>query len=96
MLTKNLSILLLLVFTGLTAGAQTSYFQQEVNYTISVSLNDEDHILSGTIDIEYTNNAPEALDIIWMHLWGNAFSKKNTAFTKQKLSQRDTRFYLRS
>ena len=33
-------------------------FQQEVNYLIKVTLNDEAHTLEGNISIEYTNNAP--------------------------------------
>lgn len=73
--------------------AQTPYFQQEVNYKIVVSLDDQKHILSGDIEIEYTNRAPNALQEIWMHLWGNAFKNSNTAFCRQKLRDGDTRFY---
>ena len=35
------------------------YFQQEVNYVISVELDDEKHTLSGHEDIEYINNSSE-------------------------------------
>ncbi|MEI6408855.1 MAG: M1 family metallopeptidase [Bacteroidota bacterium] len=73
--------------------AQTPYFQQEVNYKIVVALDDQKHILSGDIEIEYTNHAPNALPEIWMHLWGNAFKNSKTAFCSQKLREGDTRFY---
>jgi hypothetical protein len=73
--------------------AQTTYFQQEVNYKIVVALDDQKHTLTGDIEIEYTNHAPNALQEIWMHLWGNAFKNSKTAFCRQKLRDGDTRFY---
>jgi len=69
------------------------YFQQEVNYKIAVSLNDTAHTLTGDIAIEYINHSPDTLGEIWMHLWGNAFKNRQTAFCKQKLRDGDTRFY---
>ncbi len=69
------------------------YFQQEVNYKIAVTLNDTAHTVSGNIAIEYINRSPDALDEIWMHLWGNAFKNRQTAFCKQKLRDGSTGFY---
>lgn len=69
------------------------YFQQEVNYKIGVILDDRAHTISGTIEIEYVNHAPTALDTIWMHVWGNAFSQPTTAFGEQKLRMGSTAFY---
>ena len=69
------------------------YFQQEVNYRINVTLDDKAHAISGNIEIEYVNHAPQTLDSIWMHLWGNAFSKPTTAFGEQKLRMSSTKFY---
>mgnify|MGYP003869365079 CR=1 FL=1 len=68
-------------------------FQQEVNYKIAVTLNDEMHTLDGNIEIEYTNNASTALSEIWMHLWPNAYKNINTAFAKQQLRLGNTEFY---
>ncbi len=73
--------------------AQQEYFQQEVNYKIDVKLDDQKHILNGTIEIEYTNNSPDELASIYFHLWGNAFKNKETAFAKQKLRTNSTRFH---
>ncbi|MEM8526481.1 MAG: M1 family metallopeptidase [Bacteroidota bacterium] len=73
--------------------AQNDYFQQEVNYKIDVQLNDEEHLLQGTIKIEYVNNSPDELTEIYMHLWPNAYSTKETAFAKQALKNRSTKFY---
>ncbi|HRI61905.1 MAG TPA: M1 family metallopeptidase, partial [Saprospiraceae bacterium] len=69
------------------------YFQQEVNYTIAVALDDKTHTLSGTIEFEYINHSPDALPEIWMHLWGNAFKNRQTAFCKQKLRDGSSGFY---
>ncbi len=75
------------------AGPSKPYFQQEVNYKISVTLNDTAHLLTGHIAIEYVNHSPDTLGEIWMHLWGNAFKNRQTAFCKQKLRDGSMRFY---
>jgi hypothetical protein len=86
-------LLLSLLFCFGALQAQKPYFQQEVNYVIDVSLDDKTHIASGNIEITYKNNAPEALTEIRMHLWGNAFKNRNSAFCKQKLADGDGEFY---
>lgn len=73
--------------------AQQDYFQQEVNYTIEVTLDDENHTLQGTIEMEYTNNSPDELNEIWLHLWANAFKSRKSAFAKQKVRTGSTSFY---
>ena len=75
----------------LTAFSQ--YWQQQVNYTIDVTLNDKDHALDGFEKIEYINNSPDTLKFIWFHLWPNAYKNDKTAFTDQQLENGDTKFY---
>lgn len=65
------------------AQAQNDYWQQYVDYTIDVALNDKDHSLKGFLTLEYTNNSPDQLEFIWFHLWPNAYKDENTAFVKQ-------------
>ncbi len=72
-----------------TADCQLSYWQQDVNYTIDVALNDKNHSLKGFLKLEYTNNSPDKLDFIWFHLWPNAYKNENTAFAKQILREAD-------
>ena len=48
-------ILLLLLSITMLSSQEKEYFQQEVNYQIDVSLNDEDHTLSAYEKIEYKN-----------------------------------------
>lgn len=87
-------ILLFLTLASLSAFAQRSdYFQQAVNYKIDVTLDDEKHTISGDIEMEYTNNSPSEMDTIFIHLWGNAFSQRGTAYDRQKLRNGSTSFY---
>lgn len=86
-------ILLLLAATFPTLRAQTPYFQQEVNYTIDVTLDDRAHTLTGRIDIEYINRSPSPLSEIWMHLWGNAYKNGRTAYARQELAGGSSEFY---
>ncbi len=72
---------------------QSKYFQQRVNYTIDVTLNDSDKTLSGFETLHYTNNSPDTLHYIWFHLWPNAYKNDKTAFSEQLLQLASTGFY---
>ena len=50
----------------------SSYWQQHVDYTINVTLDDKSNTLK-EIAVVYKNNAPETLDYIWFHIWPNAY-----------------------
>ena len=76
-------ILLLLLSITMLSSQEKEYFQQEVNYQIDVSLNDEDHTLSAYEKIEYKNNSPDELTFIWFHIWPNAYKDDSTAYAKQ-------------
>jgi hypothetical protein len=86
-------LLSLLIANGLWLTAFSQYWQQEVNYTIDVSLNDKDHSLDGFEKIEYINNSPDTLRFIWFHVWPNAYKNDKTAFTDQTLENGSTKFY---
>ncbi len=90
---RKLLSVLLLACASVASFAQKNYFQQEVNYTIKVALDDAQHTLTGNIAFEYTNNAPEALNEIWVHLWPNAFKNRRSAFCHQKLRQGNGKYY---
>ena len=51
------------------------YWQNEADYEIEASLNDQEHTITGEITLTYTNNSPEPLDFIWMHLEQNRFTE---------------------
>jgi hypothetical protein len=77
---KNL-LLLFLFISNLSVGQ--NYFQQEVNYTIQVSLDDKNLMLHAYEEFEYVNNSPEELSFIYIHLWPNAYADNKSAMEKQ-------------
>lgn len=70
------------------------YWQQEVHSTIDVELFPDEKILRGDITIDYYNHSPNVLDEIYIHLWPNAYSTKESAFAEQLLIQGKKSFYL--
>jgi hypothetical protein len=93
---KNFYFLLLVSIVRLPAIAQSPYWQQEVHYTIDVSLNDTEHSLEGFLKLRYINHSPDTLRFIWFHLWPNAFKNDMTAFSQQALQNGKTDFYFSS
>lgn len=73
--------------------AQQTYFQQEVNYKINVTLNDKAHTLSAFEEIQYINNSSNSLNYIYFHLWPNAYKNNETALAKQLLLHNKTKLY---
>lgn len=95
---KSPFLLLSLVFFLLlslpkNANSQSTYWQQEVNFTIDVSLNDKTHSLDAFERIEYINHSPDTLQFIWFHLWPNAYKNDKTDFSDQLLENGNTKFY---
>ena len=81
---KRIITALGMVFLMKSAIAQTKgSWQQEVNYTIKVTLDDQLHMLRGSEEVVYTNNSPATLNSLYIHLWPNAYKNKNTALAKQ-------------
>jgi hypothetical protein len=79
---KHMMLLGGLVISPLLLSAQ-EYFQQRVDHVIQVRLDDAEHKLFGEQEITYTNNSPQALDTIWIHLWPNAYRDRSTALNRQ-------------
>jgi hypothetical protein len=90
---KNIFLSFFLYFSISSSLAQSSYFQQQVDYAIKVTLNDADNTLDGFETINYSNNSADTLDYIWFHLWPNAYKNDRTAFSEQMLQLGTTDFY---
>ena len=93
MLKKSSLNTLAIILLSTSLFGQQNYFQQEVNYTIQVSLNDNKHELSAFEKIEYINNSLDTLHFIYFHLWPNAYKNKETALAKQLLENGETTMY---
>lgn len=83
--TRRLLYISIMIFFSFSKVFSQEYFQQEVNYTIYVSLNDTFHELEAYVKIEYINHSPDTLHFIYFHLWPNAYSDNNTQLAKQLL-----------
>lgn len=90
---KKLVLAFVCCCIAMLASSQRGYWQQELQYKISVKLNDQDHSLDAFETLVYTNHSPDTLHFIWFHLWPNAFKNDRTAFSEQMLENGDTRFY---
>ena len=92
---KKIFFLAILFYCHLpSANSQlASYWQQQVNYKIDVTLNDVDNSLDGFVKMDYYNNSPDTIYFIWIHLWPNAYKNDKTAFTDQTLENGSTAFY---
>jgi len=61
------------------------YWQNRADYSILCSLNTEQHIVSGSAEITYTNNSPDPLKFLWLQLDQNIYRKdsRGSATTTQ-------------
>jgi hypothetical protein len=67
-----------------------AYWQQKVNYKIDVHLDDKQHVLRASEEINYINNSPDTIKSIYFHLWPNAYNGEATALANQLLSAGET------
>jgi Peptidase family M1 domain len=49
------------------------YWQNEADYNIQVTLDDQNHTISGNVQIIYKNNSPESLPFLWLQLDQNIY-----------------------
>ena len=92
-----LSLISLVFFNNLPSHAQQvskqSTWQQQCDYDIEVKLDDIKRQLNGKIKMAYTNNSPETLREIYIHLWPNAYQNNETEFAKQQVQNGSLDFY---
>ncbi|ADV48728.1 MULTISPECIES: M1 family metallopeptidase [Cellulophaga] len=71
---KKTILSLLVLVTSLSGFAQnTSYWQQHVAYTMDVDMDVKTNQYTGTQNLVYTNNSPDAINKVYYHLYFNAF-----------------------
>lgn len=70
-------------FCGSAVLIAQPYFQQQVDFHITVRLDDVKHELFGSETFDYLNNSPDTLHMLWIHLWPNAYKDQSTALCKQ-------------
>lgn len=60
-----------------TAGGEPGheYWQQRADYVINVTLDEENHRITGDTQITYHNNSPDTMRFVWVQLDQNRFNK---------------------
>lgn len=59
--------------------AASDYWQQTVNYRINVTLASDLRTITGTIDIQYINNSPDTLRLLYLKAFPNAIQRGSYA-----------------
>lgn len=67
-----------------------AYWQNEASYVLKVRLDDQQDQISGTVQIDYTNNSPEDLEFIWLQLDQNLF--KSTSIGQATIPLEQSRY----
>jgi len=65
-----------------------SYWQNRADYQIHATLDAADHGLSGEEAIAYTNNSPDALDVLWLQLDQNMYRPNSRSHAADGASPR--------
>jgi hypothetical protein len=86
LLTSHFSLFTLLL---LSAEAQNN----NLKYTITVSLDHKSRSLDGFLKADLTNNTSDSIHYLWFNLYPNAFKSDRTAFSEYLLDKRRTDFY---
>ena len=68
------------------------YWQQDVHYKISASINDVEESIEGIEKLTYYNNSPDTLNEIYFHLYQNAFTPNSYAHNLRKSGKIKTTF----
>ena len=71
---KDFFAILVLVFGFITA-QQNAYYQQFAKYKIEADVDAAQFTYHGKQEIQYTNNSPDELSVVYFHLYWNAFRK---------------------
>ncbi|NER17382.1 M1 family metallopeptidase [Spongiivirga citrea] len=66
-------LLAVFVITTIGTNAQTTYWQQHVDYKMDVKMDVKTFQYTGTQELVYTNNSPDVLNKVYYHLYYNAF-----------------------
>ena len=61
------------VYRGAEGKPGPDYWQNRVDYAIHATLDPATHGIAATVTIDYTNNSPTALDVLWLQLDQNIY-----------------------
>ncbi|MCU7614377.1 M1 family metallopeptidase [Chryseobacterium sp. GMJ5] len=82
---KSVAILFALIISQFQA-QQNAYYQQAAKYTMNIDVNAEKFTYQGNQTLQYTNNSPDELNVVYFHLYWNAF-KPNSMMDQRVAGQ---------
>jgi hypothetical protein len=75
---KSIAIITLFFIITTVALAQPERWQQRIKYHINVKMDDIANKFAGTEKLAYTNNSPDTLTKLFLHLYWNAFQPNSS------------------
>lgn len=73
-------------YRSATGAPGYKYWQNKADYAIDVRLDEATNVIDGKITITYTNNSPENLDFLWLHMDQNLFKKDSRGAATRPVS----------
>ncbi|MCC3862195.1 M1 family metallopeptidase [Pseudemcibacter aquimaris] len=67
------------------------YWQQQADYKIDVTLDDENQSITGSATIKYYNNSPDALKYIWLQMDQNRFDPETSMDISSETVSKNTK-----
>ena len=94
---QTILCLSLLAFFCNVQSQNNRYWQQHVDYKMSVSMNVETYQYKGKQELIYTNNSSDTLRRVYYHLYNNAFQPGSEMDIRaQTIADPDARFYTKT
>ena len=69
-----------------------AYWQQDVYYNIKAKIDEETDIINATQQLVYTNNSPDSLNVVYFHLYQNAFQPDSYLDELQSANKKKPRY----
>ena len=70
---KNRLVAIFSLIVGLITAQQQAYYQQEASYKMNIEVDAANFSYNGKQEIQYTNNSPDELSVVYFHLYWNVF-----------------------
>lgn len=70
---KKTFLLISALASGLFYSQKNAYYQQYAKYKMDIDVDAKNYTYQGKQSIQYTNNSPDELDVVYFHLYWNAF-----------------------
>lgn len=71
-----------------TGEPNVGYWQNKADYSITASLNDITHEVTGSVTITYRNNSPHTLSFLWLQLDQNLFNRESRGQARMPIDSR--------